>query len=168
MKYVILKEDTIDYEGITLYRIQNEETGELGGYIEHERNLSRLGKCWVSDKAIVYGHAQINGDAQIRDYAQVYGHAQIGDNAQIYGCAQVYGHAEVYDNAQVGGDAEVYGDAKIYGGAKIYGESNIHNCARIKNASVNNCVIDAHVSIQCDVRLEAIHIQHCTGHIETR
>ena len=168
MKYEILREDAIDFEGATLYRIRNEKTGELGGYIESEHNLSRYGKCWVNDNAIVFGNAQISGDAQICDYAQVYGHARVSDNAKISGDAQVYGYAEVYDKAIVTNDAQVHGDAKIYGSACICGVSDIYDYARVKDAKLSGCEINAHASIQGDILLEGIHIAHCTGFIEPK
>ena len=37
--------------------------GELGGYIEKEKNLSQEGDAWVSGDARVYGNAWVSGDA---------------------------------------------------------------------------------------------------------
>lgn len=167
MKYEITN-DTIDYEGITLFRIKKADTGELGGYIEGESNLSRFGQCWVGHKAVVFGDAQVSGDAQVHDYAVVYGHARIGDKAVIGGDAKVFGYAEVYDSATVTNDAEVYGNAKIYGHAQISGSSEIHGFTKVKDSKLTNCKIDARVVIQGDIHLDGIHVEHCTGHIESR
>lgn len=52
-KYELLKSDTVDDHGTTLYRIRalrnfgDVRKGQLGGYIEAERNLSQEGSCWV-------------------------------------------------------------------------------------------------------------------------
>ena len=58
-KYQIIDE-TIEHNGHTLYRIQALESfnrikrGDLGGWIEKEKNLSQFGNCWV------FNHAKIS------------------------------------------------------------------------------------------------------------
>ena len=90
-----------------LYQIEalkdfgNVKAGDLGGYIESEKNLSQYDNAWV------YGDAQVLGNAQVFDNARVYG------NACVFDKAEVYGNALVYDNAQVLGNARVFGDAQI-------------------------------------------------------
>ena len=94
-KYELLRNDYIEYEGTTLYRIKalrdfgNVKAGELGGYIEKEDNLSHEHNCWV------------------------YKHAKVFGNAEVYDNAYVYGNAEVYQNAKITCNSRVYGDAKI-------------------------------------------------------
>ena len=94
-KYVLLADDTIEFCGRTLHRIKackdfgNVKSGELGGYIESENNLSQVGDCWVYDNALVYGNARICGNAQ------VYGNACVYDSAWVYDNARVYGNAEI-------------------------------------------------------------------------
>ena len=61
----------------------NVAKGDIGGWIEGEKNLSHEGYAWV------YG------------------------NAEVYGNARVYGDARVFGNARVSGDAEVYGNAWV-------------------------------------------------------
>ena len=59
MKYEILKDEFIEFDGRKLYRIRalkdfhNVKEGEFGGYIESERNLSHEGYAWVSGDAWV-------------------------------------------------------------------------------------------------------------------
>lgn len=66
-KYELLKDDTIDCEGITLYRIRalkefgDVKAGDIGGYVESEDNLSHDGDCWIYDDAMVYANARIFG-----------------------------------------------------------------------------------------------------------
>ncbi|THA11288.1 polymer-forming cytoskeletal protein, partial [Rodentibacter pneumotropicus] len=56
-KYELLKDDTKEYFGRTLYRIKAlisfgaVVAGELGGYIETEKNLDQSGDAWVSGDA---------------------------------------------------------------------------------------------------------------------
>ncbi|MDG6350640.1 hypothetical protein [Glaesserella parasuis] len=112
-KYELLKDDTVEHLGRTLYRIKALITfglvgaGQLGGYIETEKNLDHSGNAWVYDNALVY------------DDARVYGNACVYDNALVYGDARVYGNAQVYGNARVYGNALVYGDARVYADAWV-------------------------------------------------
>lgn len=61
MKYEILNNDSILYNGIQLYRIKalkdfsDVKKGDLGGYIEKPSNLSQNGICWVYDNSKVLG-----------------------------------------------------------------------------------------------------------------
>lgn len=68
------------------------KAGDLGGFIESEKNLSQDGNCWVYDKAEVWGNALIYGDAQVRDQASVHQEARIGGKVRVVGCAHVWGH----------------------------------------------------------------------------
>ena len=108
MKKYELTEETVTVYGKTLYRIRavrdfgSVKTGEFGGYIEKEENLSHFGNAWVS------------GNAWVFDNARVY------DNAWVFGNAWVYGNAKVYDDAWVCGDAKVYGDAWVSGNAEVF------------------------------------------------
>lgn len=79
MKKYELTEETVTVYGKTLYRIRavrdfgSVKTGEFGGYIEKEENLSHFGDAWV------------------------YGDARVFDNARVSGNAWVYGNAEVFN-----------------------------------------------------------------------
>ena len=65
-KYILLENDTITHNDSTLYRIQairdfdNVKTGDIGGYIEKESNLSHDGNCWVFDSALVCDSACVS------------------------------------------------------------------------------------------------------------
>ena len=78
-KYELLNTDTIEFGGITLFRIKalisfgNVKKGELGGYVEKEGNLCHSGNAWVSDNAKVYGNAEVTGDAWVFDNVKVTG-----------------------------------------------------------------------------------------------
>ena len=64
MKYR-LTDETINYFGKTLYRIESIQGGEKGGFIESEKNLSQDGDAWVSGDARVYGNAWVSGGKHI-------------------------------------------------------------------------------------------------------
>ena len=139
MKKYELTEETVTVYGKTLYRIRavrdfgSVKTGEFGGYIEKEENLSHFGNAWVS------GNAWVFDNARVYDNAWVFGNAWVFDNARVYDDTWVYGNAKVYDDAWVCGDAWVFGNAKVYddawvcGDAKVYGDAWVSGNAEVFN-----------------------------------
>lgn len=71
--------------GRTLHRIKAiidfafAKKGDIGGWIETEKNLSQNGNAWVCGNAMVYG------DAMVYDNARVYGNADVRGNAEVCG-----------------------------------------------------------------------------------
>ena len=78
MKYEILKDEFIEFDGRKLYRIKalkdfhNVKKGKVGGYIASERNLSHEGDAWV------YGNAQVSGNAQVLNRHSVVWFSNVG------------------------------------------------------------------------------------------
>ena len=105
-----LTDETIKYDGRTLYRIKalvdipyhGVKAGDLGGFIEKVENLQ--GDAWVSGNARVYGYAQVYGNAQVYDNAAVFDDAWVCDAARVCGDAKVYGDTRVRGNAEVSGN----------------------------------------------------------------
>ena len=58
-KYELILEDSIEFLGQKLFRIRaltdfgSVKVGDLGGYIQSEKNLSHDGDAWVANKAYV-------------------------------------------------------------------------------------------------------------------
>ncbi|HEO2738518.1 TPA: hypothetical protein VAQ81_002238 [Streptococcus agalactiae] len=94
-KYELLKDDTIEVAGKTLFRIKalisfkDIRKGEIGGYVEAERNLSQ------SDNACVTDNAWVCDDACVSDNAWVTGNAWVCDDACVCDDARVSGNAWV-------------------------------------------------------------------------
>ena len=83
-KYEFVEEDQINYCGRVLKRVRAlidisafVKAGDLGGYIESEKNLSHDNEAWVSDEARVYGKARVYGEAW------VYGEARVSENYHV-------------------------------------------------------------------------------------
>lgn len=143
--------------GCTVYRIKalkdfgDVEKGNIGGYIQSEKNLSQEDDCWIFDNAKVFGNARVYenarlydnaivsrnaivyGNAKVYGNAEVYGNAKVSGNAEVYGDAEIYGNAEVYVDAEVFDNAKVYGDAKVYGNAEVYGDTILSENANIES-----------------------------------
>ena len=66
-----LTTDTKIHFGRKLFRIKalvsfrNVQVGDLGGYVESEKNLSQSGDAWVYGDAEVYGNAWVCGNAEV-------------------------------------------------------------------------------------------------------
>lgn len=91
-KYELLPvEQTFGFGPCTMFRVRalrdfaDVRTGELGGCIQSEDNLTHAGDAWVFDNALVLDRAQVFGDAR------VFGNARVFGDAQVFGTAQVSG-----------------------------------------------------------------------------
>ena len=127
----------------TLYRIKalrdfsNVKKGDLGGFIESEKNLSHEGDCWIYDDAKVYASAKvsenatIHGRAKIHGYTKVFNYAKVYDNAEVYGKSMIFDHAKVYNNALIFDHASISGCAKVYDGAILTHNAVVRGRARI-------------------------------------
>lgn len=134
-KYELLKDQTITVaRGRTLYRVRavrdfgDIKAGQIGGYIEAERNLSHDGRCWVG------GDARVFDDAQVFENAQVLGEAQICGEADIFGSAIVSGTVLVGDGAKVCGNAQLGGSARIWDYTVIGGDDDVSDPQHVPKA----------------------------------
>lgn len=95
MRKYELTDQTIQHAGRTLYRIRavrsfgDVSAGDLGGYIESERNLSHDGLAWVYDDARVFDGARVFGDACVFNTAILF------SDARVFGVARLFGDARV-------------------------------------------------------------------------
>ena len=140
-KYRMLRRETrkIQTPGgvtVTLVRVQRISDGAVGGWIEHARNLSQDGTCWVAGRAAVYGHAHVCAAAQVYGNAQVCGGAQVCGSARVYGSAHVSGSAHVYGSAQIYGSARVSGSARVYGGAAVGAGVRLTHCVQMSGGTI--------------------------------
>lgn len=131
-KYEFIENDTKFFNGKTLRRIRalidvrdGVKAGDLGGYLESEKNLSSQGQCWVSDVAYVYESARVSGNALVYGRAAVFGQAQVSDDAKVFGDAEIRDRALIADDATVYGRALVSGSARLFQQALVYGTAEI-------------------------------------------
>lgn len=179
-KYELLMEDSIEFYGITLYRIKalrdisttygRVKRGDLGGYVQSKYNLSNKGNCWIYGDAKVYEGATLNDDAHVYGYAKIHGksdmwnNAAAGSNAEITGNCQIYDNAFLYDNVIVGGNSKIYGNAKIINNALIRENAEIFGDARItdntfvkNNAKISgNALLIGEATIGIDADIKSI------------
>ena len=130
-KKYILTDDVIDFNSHTLHRIKAVrdfdcvKAGDLGGFIESEKNLDHDGAAWVT------GDARIFGDAVVSSAAWVTGDAVVSGDARVSGVAVVSGDAFVTDSARVSGAAVVSGAADfavISGFGRVFRTTTFFRC----------------------------------------
>ena len=104
-KYELLKDDTKQVGSKTLYRIKAlvaigtlVAAGDLGGYVESEKNLEVFGDAWVSGNAKVYGDSKVSGNAWVS------GDSKVSVNAWVSGDAQVCKNHEILWFSHVGSE----------------------------------------------------------------
>ena len=144
-KKYILTDDVIDFNSHTLHRIKAVrdfdcvKAGDLGGFIESEKNLDHDGDAWVfnnakvADDARVVGDAKVFGDACVTCDAWVSDNARVSDDARVFGAARVFGDAKVFNNAKVFSDARVFGAAWVFGDAWVFDDARVFDDAKVSN-----------------------------------
>ena len=76
-KYELTSETKIVF-GHILYRIKALSSfgcvsaGDLGGFLESEKNLSQNGDAWVYGNAEVYGDAWVYGNAEVSEIGAIF------------------------------------------------------------------------------------------------
>ena len=142
-KKYILTDETIQFNGKTLYRIKaiknfgNVKDGDLGGWIEKEENLSQEGNCWVYDEAVVCDNAKICNNAKIMCNAIIMNNAVVKDNAQVCDYVIIRNNGIIGGNTILTEDVEVYSDAivtsdiQFEGSLLIYSENGKLYCTTL-------------------------------------
>ncbi len=139
MKYKMIPEKV---EGVDLFRIValkdfgDVKSGDMGGLIENEENLSHDGNCWVYDNAVVLDRARVEDNASVKENAVVMSDARITGSSDVCCCAVVYDRAVIMDNAGVGGCSRVSGKAIISGNAQVFDTARIRGNALVSGAAV--------------------------------
>lgn len=124
-----LTDETVRINSIILHRIKaltdfgDVDAGDLGGWVESERNMSHDGNAWVYDNARVYGNAWVCGNAWVGSNGHWLQVGPIGsrneyttffrakDNAIAVACGCFCGSIDDFE-ARV---REVHGDNSKYG-----------------------------------------------------
>ena len=103
--------------------------GNGKGWVYKTAKVEEL--VYLHPTSIVFGNAQVCGDARVCGNALVFGGAQVSGDARVYGNAQVFGDAQVFGNAHVYGNALVFGDALVFGNALVYGNAQVSGKALV-------------------------------------
>lgn len=120
--------------------------GTLGGFVQHERNLSQFGCAWIHEGSFVFGQSRIEDYSQIIS-STIFEDPNIGA-PQICGdstvkFASIYGQTYIFDSY-------VY-DSIICDRAKILKSKITCNCEIYGIAVVDNCEIDLNLAFSTGV-----------------
>ena len=68
------------------------KSGDVGGWVKSENNLSHKGKAWAHDESCIFGGACVMEDAQICDTVEISNKASVIDNALVSGKSKIMGN----------------------------------------------------------------------------
>lgn len=115
--------ETKEFSGHTLHRIRavrdfdtefcHVKVGDLGGWIESEKNLDHDYTAWVADEAMVFEKALVSEEACVSGYAQVFGEAIVTGGAVVTDNARIFGDAFILDFVKIYGDTQFCGDTMV-------------------------------------------------------
>lgn len=129
-KYEILKDQSIEVNGQTLYRIRalrditalvSVKAGDIGGYVSNKDNLSQFDNCWVYNDAKMFDQSRLYHNARILDNVEMYDHGRMIGNSIASGNAKLFKHSRMDDSAVIIGDTELHGEVVLRGNAYIRG-----------------------------------------------
>lgn len=144
MKKYEITNKFIEFEGKTLYRIKalhdfnDVKTGDLGGFVESEDNLSHHGDCWIYGNTKVLDDAYVDGNARVLGNAVVRHSSRITENAVI--CKNAYiSNSYIHGVAVITDDARIVCESTICGTTMICGNTYI-NAGNIKSNDEYLCI----------------------------
>lgn len=142
--------------------------GDLGGFVQSEKNLSQEGSCWIYGNAIACENARVTENSTLRWNCKVFGSALISGNTQLDRNAWVLDNAIVAAGT-VTNMVTIQGDARILPGS---GHSSpiLKNDAVIYGTVVGNVQISGFYELPPGEKLEnhsreplKIHADEYTG-----
>ena len=120
-----LTEPSIEYFGRRLFRIRairdfgDVQKGELGGFVESEKNLSHEGNCWIYDNSIVCDNGKVSGNGKVFWHSVVCDNGRVCDNGKLCGNGKVFDGGKVKDNGIVLGHGKVSGHGLVCGNGRV-------------------------------------------------
>lgn len=152
MKYQLTNQSII-HNGRKLYRIQalkdlkaiGVSSGDLGGFVESEKNLSQEGDCWINGDALVFGQARVYDNSIIDYNAIVCGNANVIGASMVYDSAEVFGNAKIksskiLSNAQIFGNATII-SSKIGFDSKVFGNATIKKGCLLRRSQISTAQV---------------------------
>lgn len=128
-------------------------TGDSGGYVESEANLSHIGSCWIAENAIVMDNAFVGGDAIVS------GSSKVTDNAKVNSSARVEGNSVVADEAVIEGhatvlDSIILNEAYISGNSRVVASKIYDTSCVYSNGKVFNSVLSFRAKVSGNAQVQ--------------
>lgn len=125
------------------------KAGDLGGFVESEKNLSHKGTCWVAKNAYVYGTSRVSMHAIVTDNAIV-------KDSRVTGKAEVSGQASILYRSLVSQSASVTDFALVTEGSVISGRSIVSG----------NAIVQDKVSVAQNAAVHGYALVSAGAHVE--
>ncbi len=127
-KYELTSETRMLNDGTIVYRIRSLKNfktiidrdvkiGDLGGFLESEKNMSHDGLCWVFDEAVGCGNSCRSGNSV------GYGNSVQKDNSRQIGNSRQSGKSWQFGNSVQSGDSWQSGNSRQFGNSRQSGNS---------------------------------------------
>ena len=100
-KYKILKSGKNKGRIQALRSFNDVVKGDIGGFVDQERNLSQDGDSWVYGNGLVYENGQVYGDSQVYENSQVIGNSQVFGDSQVHEGFYLYGNVYTTPNITI-------------------------------------------------------------------
>lgn len=133
-----LTNEKIEYENRTLYRIralrdfEDVKMGDLGGFVEHKKNLSHSGDCWIYDDSKVIGFSKIVGYSKVKCKSIV-------DNSIIYNSIV---KTSIVKISKVKNYSTV--DNSVVKNCSIVKSSTVMNYSIVDNSTIESSTVKSH------------------------
>lgn len=127
---------TMEFGERTLYRIRalkdfaDVKTGDLGGWVSGENNLSQEGNCWIYDEAKCMDNSKIYGNSTMHDYSEMYDYSIMYGDSEMHNYTEMHDYSIMYSYSKMYGCSKMRDSSTMYGNSKMYGNSMM--CGRSK------------------------------------
>ncbi len=75
------------------------KTGDLGGSVHGEHNLSQEGNCWIEYYSYVFNNSRVMDNAVLKDHSSACDNSTISGNAVVKDWSRVYNNSIITENA---------------------------------------------------------------------
>lgn len=151
------------FQIVALRSFSDVRCGDVGGFIEHEENLSQNGECWVYPGAIACEFSRISENAILKNHSITTGYSRVFGNAQILGNAIIRGNAFVYDDSIITGWSVVGGESSVFGYSNVDCKSSKHKKRQL-HISDQSMIINATIRGCPNIKDHAIVFGNIFGH----
>ena len=141
--------------------------GDLGGWVESEKNLSQDGTCWLFDDAVGYENSRRSENSVGYDNSQQFGNSRQSGNSRQFGNSRQYGDSWQFGNSQQYGNSRQFGNPQQFGNSQQYGNSRqIGSSQQFGNSQQFGDSVQYGDSMQYDNSRQSGDSRHITGHDE--
>lgn len=133
-KYELVDTGNLYVEKMRIYRVRalrdfgDVKKGDLGGFVQSEKNLSHRGNCWIYDDAIVCDNSFVGGNGKVKGTSKLHTNSAVIENAVVSDRVVMWKNSVVRGNAKVSGGVWLSEKVVVDGDMILIGEATYrHN-----------------------------------------